>query len=147
MNRTETVTGFLNTSPFARTMGLTCDVYGDEMTTTLPFQDKLIGNASIQALHGGAIGAFLELTAMAQLYLVTDLMRPPKPIDLTIDYWRSGRAQDTFARATVRKLGARMASVYAEAWQADRLKPVAALRAQFLVEAIDGPDEDETAMA
>ncbi|MEO0466687.1 MAG: PaaI family thioesterase [Pseudomonadota bacterium] len=134
MSRAKKVTAFLNAAQFAQTLGLTCAIHGDEMTSTLPFQEKLIGNPTIRALHGGAIGAFLEVTAMAQLYLVTDLMRPPKPIDLTVDYLRSGKAIDTFARATVRKLGSRMASVYAEAWQSDRDKPVAALRAQFLVD-------------
>ena len=144
MSRAETVTTFLSAAPFAKTLGITFNVLGDEMTTILPFQEKLIGNGSIRALHGGAVGAFLELTAMAQLYLITDLSKPPKPIDLTVDYLRSGRAQNTYARATVRKLGSRMASVYAEAWQSDRAKPVAGLRAQFLVDSIgDEPISEE----
>ena len=141
MSHTDKVTAFLDAAPFARTLGLTCDIYGDEMTSTLPFREELIGNGAIRALHGGAIGAFLEMTAMAQLYMVTDLISPPKPIDLTVDYLRSGKATDTFARASVRKLGARMASVYAEAWQSDRAKPVATLRAQFLVEVEDAVDD------
>ncbi|MEM6666776.1 MAG: PaaI family thioesterase, partial [Pseudomonadota bacterium] len=125
MSRAETATAFLSGVPFVQTMGLVYAIHGDELTVTLPFQEKLIGNAAIRALHGGAIGAFLEVTATAQLYLVTDLTRMPKPIDLTIDYLRSGRPQDTFARASVRKLGSRMASVYAEAWQSDGLGAVA----------------------
>ena len=134
MSRAEQVSAFLETMPFAAALGMRCEIFGDEMTAVLPFQDKLIGNAVIRALHGGAIGAFLEMTAMAQLYLVGDLATPPKPIDLTIDYLRSGRAETLYARASVRKLGSRMSSVHAEAWQTDRDKPVAALRAQFLVE-------------
>ena len=134
MSREEKVRAVFDALPFARTLGLQFHIHGDEMTCILPFQDKLIGNVAIGALHGGAIGAFLELTAMAQLYLAGDMERPPKPIDLTIDYLRSGRASDLYARANIRKLGSRMASVHAEAWQSDRAKPVAALRAQFLVE-------------
>ena len=129
MSRAEQVSAFLETMPFAAALGMRCEIFGDEMTAVLPFQDKLIGNAVIRAL-----GAFLEMTAMAQLYLVGDLATPPKPIDLTIDYLRSGRAETLYARASVRKLGSRMSSVHAEAWQTDRDKPVAALRAQFLVE-------------
>ncbi|MEM9739622.1 MAG: PaaI family thioesterase [Pseudomonadota bacterium] len=121
--------------PFANTLGMLCEVHGNEMTATLPFAEHLIGNPALPALHGGAIGAFLELTAMAQVYLTSDLERLPKPIDLTIDYLRTGRAEDLFARATLRKQGSRMTSVHAEAWQTDRAKPVAALRAQFLVQA------------
>jgi uncharacterized protein (TIGR00369 family) len=111
-----------------------CEVMGDEMTAIMPFQQKLIGNFTIQALHGGAIAAFLELTAMAQVYLVTEhLERPPRPINLTIDYLRQGHAKDTFARATITKMGRRMCSVRAEAWQDERSKPVTSLLAHFKV--------------
>ncbi|MEL7128309.1 MAG: PaaI family thioesterase, partial [Pseudomonadota bacterium] len=58
---------------------------------------------------------------------------PPKPIDLTIDYLRSGKAEDLFARANVTKLGRRIANVRCDAWQATRSKPVASLHAHFLV--------------
>lgn len=134
MSRGADLLAFLDTVPFASTLGIRCEVHGDEMTAILPFEEKLIGNIGIRAIHGGAIGAFLEITAMAQVFLVTELERPPKTIDLTVDYLRSGRAEDLFARAGIRKLGSRMASVHAEAWQTERAKPVAALRAQFLVQ-------------
>ncbi|MEM7768160.1 MAG: PaaI family thioesterase [Pseudomonadota bacterium] len=133
MSRADDLEAFIARTPFARTLGVICDVRGDEMTAVLPFDEKFIGNAAIPALHGGAIGAFLELTAMAQVFLLTELERPPRPIDLTIDYLRSGRAEDLYARAVVVKLGSRMATVRAEAWQTERDKPVAMLRAQFLV--------------
>lgn len=133
MSRAENIHDLLARIPFAQTLGMRCEVHGNEMTATLPFADHLIGNPALPALHGGAIGAFLEITAMAQVYLSSDLERLPRPIDLTIDYLRTGRAEDLFARAILRKQGSRMTSVHAEAWQTDRARPVAALRAQFLV--------------
>ena len=133
MSRAADLEAFLEHTPFARTLGIRCEIHGDEMTAILPFQDKLIGNAAIRALHGGAIGSFLELTAMAQVFLLSDLERPPKPIDLTIDYLRSGRAENAYARAEVTKLGRRIANVRCEAWQASRGKPIATLHAHFLV--------------
>lgn len=133
MSRAEQLQDFLESIPFAQTLGIRCDIHGDEMTSVLPFQERLIGNAAIKALHGGAIGSFLELTAMAQVFLLTDLEYPPKPIDLTIDYLRSGKAEDLFARANVTKLGRRIANVRCDAWQATRSKPVASLHAHFLV--------------
>lgn len=125
--------GFLDRTPFAQFLGLRCEVMGDEMTAILPFQEKLIGNQNIQALHGGAIGAFLELTAMAQLFLVSESIRLPKPVNLTIDYLRQGKAEDLFARASVTKQGRRIANVRAEAWQSERSKPVATLNSHFLL--------------
>ena len=132
--RAEQVQAFLGRTPFAQEIGMRCEVMGDEMTAIMPFQQKLIGNFTMQAVHGGAIAAFLELTAMAQVYLVTEhLERPPRPINLTIDYLRQGHAKDTYARATITKMGRRMCSVRAEAWQDQRSKPVTSLLAHFKV--------------
>ena len=132
--RAEQVQAFLARTPFAQEIGMRCEVMGDEMTAVMPFQKKLIGNFTIQALHGGAIGAFLELTAQAQVFLVAEhLPHPPRPINLTIDYLRQGHAKDTYARATITKMGRRMCSVQAEAWQDERSKPVTALMAHFMV--------------
>jgi len=64
---------------------------------------------------------------------VTDLARPPRPINLTIDYLRQGHAKDLYARAYITKMGRRMASVRAEAWQEEKAKPVTALMAHFMV--------------
>ena len=53
--------------------------------------------------------------------------------DVTIEYLRPGRAQTTYARADVRKVGRRIANVHVEAWQDHRASPVAALRGHFLL--------------
>ena len=78
--RADEIDAILKRLPFAQTLGMRCEVLGDEMTAILPFQEKLIGNVAIRALHGGAIASFLELTAMLQVFLVSDMPRPPKPI-------------------------------------------------------------------
>lgn len=134
-DRAEALHMFLERIPFVKTLGMRCDIKGDEMTAVLPFQDKLIGSVALKALHGGAIGSFLELCAMSQLFLDTELERPPKPINLTIDYLRSAKSEDLYARAYITKLGRRIANVRCEAWQSDRTKPVAMLHAHFLVKA------------
>lgn len=133
MSRADDLASFIDRMPFARKIGMRCDIRGDEMTACLPFQDQNIGNAALPALHGGVIGSFLELTAMAQVYLLTDVAEMPKTIDLTVDYLRSAGASDLFARASIKKLGRRIANVHAEAWQAERAKPVASLHAHFLI--------------
>jgi len=139
MSRAEQFQALLAKVPIVQTLGMRCEIKGDDMTAVLPYHKKLIGNFAIKALHGGAIGTFLELTAMAQLFLVTEVEQPPRTINLTVDYMRQGRAEDLFARATVVKLGRRMASVRAEAWQAERSRPVAALMAHFLVTRVERP--------
>ena len=131
--RAKQVEAFLKRTPFAETLGMRCDIRGDEMTTVMPFSEKLIGNITIRALHGGAIASFLELTAVAQVFLVSEMARPPRPINLTIDYLRQGKAMDLYARAYITKMGRRMTSVRAEAWQEESARPVTALMAHFLV--------------
>jgi len=120
--------------PYARFLGLRAEIDGPSLLVILPFSARLIGNPLLPALHGGVVAAFLELTALAQLSL-----RAPggtaRTIDTTIDYLRSARAQDSFARAEVIRLGRRVAHVRAVAWQSDETAPFATMRGHFLVSA------------
>lgn len=133
----ESLDAFLQRAPYVRFLGMRVEMAGDEMTAVLPFSQHLIGNPSLPALHGGVLGAFMELTAVAQLALVHPSLRIPKTIDINIEYLRSGRAQETYARAVVRKLGRRVANVQVEAWQDSRAKPVAGLTGHFLLRTDD----------
>ena len=126
---------FLARAPYVRFLGMRAEVAGDEMTAVLPFDEKLIGNPFIPALHGGAIGGFLEMTALAQLALMEPSGRFPKTIGVTVEYLRPGRPADTYARAELRKVGRRVANVHVEAWQDERGRPIAALRGHFLLSA------------
>jgi uncharacterized protein (TIGR00369 family) len=119
--------------PYVRFLGMTAQLAGDEMTAILPFSEHLIGNVVLPALHGGVLGAFMEMTALTQLSIREPLRRQPRTIDVTIEYLRPGRAVTTFARADVRKVGRRIANVHVEAWQEARETPVAALRGHFML--------------
>jgi acyl-coenzyme A thioesterase PaaI-like protein len=83
----------------------------------------------------------MEMTAVAQLSVSQGLLRQPRTIDITIEYLRSGRPVDTFARATIKRAGRRIANVQVEAWQDSRAAPIAALHGHFL---ITPKDENET---
>ena len=119
--------------PYAKFLGITVDQKGTEITTVLKFNQQLIGNPVLPALHGGVIGAFLETTAIIQLAYDAKGDALPKPVDITIDYLRSGKPVDTYARARVTKHGRRVANVQVEAWQDDRTKPIAAAHGHFLL--------------
>lgn len=129
----QSLDAFLQKVPYVRFLGMRVELAGDEMTAVLPFSKHLIGNPMLPAIHGGVIGAFLELTALAQLTLAQPTQRVPKTVDITIEYLRSGRAQDTYARATLRKVGRRVANVQVEAWQDSRAQPIAGLTGHFLL--------------
>ena len=124
--------------PYARFLGLRAELAGDEMTVILPFSQHLIGNVQLPAIHGGVLGALLEITALAQLSLTQGLARQPRPIDVTVEYLRSGRPLDTYARATIKRLGRRVANVQVEAWQEERSRPIASLHGHFHVTPSEG---------
>lgn len=119
--------------PHARFMGLTAELQDGVLTLVLPFSDHLIGNVMLPALHGGAIGSMLETAAIAQVIWELRTARLPKPVDITIDYLRSGRGVTSYARARIAKQGRRTVNVHAEMWQADEAKPIAALRGHMLL--------------
>jgi uncharacterized protein (TIGR00369 family) len=129
----ESVEAFLQRVPYARFLGMRVDLAGDELTVILPFAQHLIGNPMLPAIHGGVIGAFLEMTALSQLALAQPGRRVPKTIDITIEYLRSAGPRDTYARAVLRKVGRRVANVQVEAWQESRAKPVAGMTGHFLL--------------
>ena len=123
----------LGSIPYARFIGMRAELAGDEMTAILPFSDRIIGNPMLPAIHGGVLGAFMEMTALAQLSVAEPLKRQPRTIDVSIEYLRSGRPLTTFARARINKVGRRIANVHVEAWQETRSAPIATMRGLFLV--------------
>lgn len=133
MSPAEQLAATLARIPYARFLGVRGELAGDEMTLIMPFSEHLIGNVTLPAIHGGVIGAFLEMTALAQLSIVQGLTRQPRPIDVTIEYLRSGRPVESYARAQIKRLGRRVANVQVEAWQESRARPIAALHGHFHV--------------
>lgn len=124
----------LESIPYVRFLGIRGERRGNELTLVLPFGEHLVGNPRLPALHGGVIGAFLETSAIIQLVWESDSSVLPKTVDVTVDYLRTGRPRDTYARATISKHGRRVANVRAEAWQDDRHRPIAALHGHFLLQ-------------
>ncbi len=137
--------------PYIRFLGIRFDRRGDELTAVLPFDEKLIGNPILPALHGGVTAAFLEVTAIVVLSWTiawermengepgvdgwdpSHLPRLPKTIDFTTDYLRSGLPRDAYARAKINRSGRRYASVHVEGWQDNRQRLYAQGTGHFLM--------------
>ncbi len=137
--------------PYIGWLGIDFERKGDELTATLPFAEKTIGNPMLPAIHGGATAAFLEASATielawsmlwdeiesgridAQALTPETMPKLPKTIDITIDYLRPGLPRDAYARARVVRSGRRYASVQVEAWQDNRDRPFAAATGHFLM--------------
>ena len=101
----------------------------------LPYQDKLIGNPQLPALHGGVIAGFAETAATLHLIRTLRGAKFPKSIDFSIDYLRSGRPVESFAACEVVRVGSRVALVQVRCWQQGPDKPIAVARGHFLLTA------------
>ena len=123
----------LDAIPYARFLGVAVDRSTGALECVLPFREEIVGNVVLPAVHGGVIGAFLELTAILRLIDESGTEHVPKPINFAIDYLRSAGAATTRARADIFKLGRRIAVVHVLAWQDDPIRPVAAGNGKFLL--------------
>jgi len=138
------ITQALSDIPYAAKLGLQPQFKDGVFTLVLPFKQSNIGNPVLPALHGGAVGGFMEMAAICQL--IIDRVEAghdaeaelPKPIGINIDYLRRGKPIETYARAAVFKAGKRVSNVRVEAWQEDAEKPIAALHGHFLTAADNG---------
>jgi uncharacterized protein (TIGR00369 family) len=119
--------------PYARFLGVEVRASDSGTLFVLPFRDELVGNRWLPALHGGVVGAFLELVATGELFTQTEPGRVPKPIDFNVDFLRSVGPRATHGKATIVKHGRRIANVRVIAWQLDENKPVATGTGNFLL--------------
>ena len=119
--------------PYMEFLGFSLESSDGELLGKMTYADALIGNPAIPALHGGTIGALLESTAVVAALLETEAVVLPKIVTITIDYLRSGRPVDTYAKASITRQGRRVVNVTAEAWQEDRARPIARANAIFLI--------------
>jgi uncharacterized protein (TIGR00369 family) len=112
-------------SPYARTMGFETSHSADgRLIVAMPPKGKR-GRPGF--VHGGALAGLLETAAYAALAeaLGEDDRPQLKPVNVTVTYMRGARELTTYARATIERLGRRVANIEAIAWQDDPEKPVA----------------------
>jgi uncharacterized protein (TIGR00369 family) len=113
-------------SPYARTMGFeTSRDDAGRLLIAMPYDEAKRGRPGF--VHGGALAGLLETAAFATL---ADALGPEnrariKPVNVTVSYMRGATEQTTFARATIERLGKRVANLEVLAWQDDPEKPVA----------------------
>lgn len=120
--------------PYAALLSLRTERSPDgALLWVMPFAESVVGRPGF--LHGGAIAGLLEFAALGTLYdqLGGQSEAVLKPINVTVDFMRGGIDHDTFAAATVTRLGTRVANVEARAWQQDPAKPIAAARMNLLI--------------
>jgi uncharacterized protein (TIGR00369 family) len=115
-----------NDAPYSHTMGFARSIDGQgRLIITMPGGEDKVGRPGY--IHGGALAGLLETAAYATLKEALEDTDCPqlKPVSMTVSYMRGALQQPTHARATIERLGRRIANVEAVAWQEDPTKPVA----------------------
>jgi len=119
--------------PYAELLRLRTERRDGELLWIMPFHEAVVGRPGF--LHGGAIAGLLEFAALGTLHeaLGGNGSVTMKPINVTVEFMRGGVEHDTYAAATISRLGSRVANVEARAWQQDRDKPIAAAQMNVLL--------------
>lgn len=119
--------------PYAEFLGIRTAPAGADTLYRLPYQEKLIGNPRLPALHGGVVAGFAETAAILHLLRELPGTKYPKGIDFSIDYLRAGRPEETFAQCDTVRIGARVALVQVRCWQKSPDYPITVARCHFLL--------------
>tara|TARA_R110002073_G_scaffold319392_4_gene493984 strand:+ start:4187 stop:4630 length:444 start_codon:yes stop_codon:yes gene_type:complete len=118
----------LDISPYLKMMDFRLKRQNEILITVMKFHSDLMGTPVPPALHGGTVASILEISATMQLIWDMDMAKDvfiiPKTIDITVDYLRRGKPEDTFAQARVFRRGRRFATLHVKAWQSNAKKPI-----------------------
>jgi uncharacterized protein (TIGR00369 family) len=126
-------------SPYAQTMGFIIEREdGGQLVVKMPSSELKLGRPGF--VHGGALAGLLETVALATLSeALNDENVALKPINVTVTYMRGAVEMVSCARATIERLGRRIANVEAVAWQDDPERPVAIAQVNIMLARKDAP--------
>ncbi|MHA7833223.1 MAG: PaaI family thioesterase [Algiphilus sp.] len=126
--------GVIDRIPYTAHLGIRVETArADGPVFVLPFRQDLVGNPRLPAIHGGAVAALMEAAALVVTLVDEAQSRLPKPIDFSLDYLRSARAEPLYAACEVLRQGRRVVAVRVDAWQEDREHLTASGRAHLLL--------------
>jgi uncharacterized protein (TIGR00369 family) len=125
--------------PYVDYLGIRAASGAADALFRLPYQDKLIGNPRLPALHGGVIAGFAETAATLHLIRTLRGAKFPKSIDFSVDYLRSGRPVESYAACEVVRVGSRVALVQVRCWQQSPRQLIAVARGHFLLTPAEVP--------
>jgi len=120
--------------PYAKLLGVETLYVGEELFFVLPPSKGIVGNPTLPAIHGGALGGFLELSASLHIMMTSSTQVIPRVVDISVDYVRPGRMETLYALCNVVRQGRKLVNVSVNCWHKTRDESVATARAHFLVD-------------
>ena len=105
----------LERAPFSAALGLKIEsAENGAAVIRLPFSARLLNDGGLGApIHGGAIASLADFAACAAVWSMPETERSAT-ISMTVNYTGPAVKSDLVARASVRRKGKRVASIYVE---------------------------------
>jgi len=121
--------------PFNKYMGMQLlEVNTGYAKAIVPFQDTLVGDPRIKAVHGGVISAAMDAVGgLAGMTTLTSMEDKIVTVDMRIDFLRSARETDLIIEAFVVRSGNRIISTSMKAMRKDDQTLIAEGRAVYNV--------------
>lgn len=112
---------FIQTLNQARELGLTVvHAAPGQLTLSLPYSERIIGNPETGVIHGGAITTLMDTASGSVMVCGLDEFELCPTLDLRVDYMRpADPGQAVHARAEIRKMTRNIAFTRCEAFQED----------------------------
>lgn len=128
---------FVEGTPHAKFLGFKfVAIEIGKATLSMPYSEKLIGNAQTKVLHGGVLTALLDQASGLAAVSSFKNIQPVATLDLRIDYMRTGTPGKTIiAEARAYKTTTHIAFVRAIAHEGDVDDPIASSQASFMTTA------------
>ena len=119
--------------PYALGLGFAIDHWDDGVPVLgCDFSERVLGRPGFW--HGGATSALLEAAALAAAATAPGSAgRQLRAANMTVQFFRGGGLERTFALGRVERAGRRLLNLRVEAWQADRARPVAGATMHVMV--------------
>mgnify|MGYP001944638228 CR=1 FL=1 len=136
MDKVKMARQFMAAIPHARDLGMELThLDGGVATITMPYDERLIGDADTGVMHGGAISALMDSCCGAAVMSHPTNSGGTATIDLRIDYMRAATpGQSVSTTATCYHVTRTVAFVRATATDDDTENPVAMATGTFTVQ-------------
>jgi uncharacterized protein (TIGR00369 family) len=87
--------------------------------TKFPFEESLVGNPDVEALHGGVISSLVDLTGAAVFVGQCEDYTPT--VDLRVNYLTAAGRQPLYANATIQRSGGNIGVAHVEVESGDEV--------------------------
>ena len=122
-----TLQAIVNNFRHCKVLGITVEAIGDrQVTLSLPYSEKIVGNPATGVIHGGALTTLLDSCCGLSVSVALEGKKFAPTLDLRIDYMTAAKPDKTlYARAEAYRVTRNIVFTRGIVYQEDDERPVA----------------------